>query len=68
MSMRRLTPKGLRERNETIMSRLLLHRAVLASVAFVGEFLHKKNLRAALKEARHAWRLEFFQGDQNGQR
>jgi hypothetical protein len=60
---RRLTPEELRKRNEAVMSRLLVHRVVLASVAFFGAMVETKNFRTAFKEARHAWRLELFQRD-----
>lgn len=58
---RHLTPEELRERNKKVMHRLRDHRLALAWVAFVSTLVTKRQVRAALKEARHAWRLEIFE-------
>jgi hypothetical protein len=62
-----LTPEQLHERDRKVMRRLLPHRIVLTVVSFVGVLAQTKRLRPALKEARHAWRLEIFQRDENRQ-
>ena len=54
-----------REWIESVVSRILLNPIGATGVAFVGELIQKKNLRAALKEARYVWRLE-VKRNQNG--
>ncbi len=60
-SQRPLSPEEVRERQEKLVFDVLDIRIFLAGVAFIGTLLEKKRFCAALKEARHMWRLDKFQ-------